>query len=293
MFNQKPNVMKIKKTTALLAAALFAASFSVAQNDATVEQNNNYNMADLEQSGSNEAMINQTSNASDISEQNEAFVSQTGQGNSLEYGVHGHSNLLESSQLGYGNQAIIEQGNWFDGDYNYGNHVILEQSSYGGGEMLEEGYEGTGNQAYLKLKGDENQIKVEQEGSGNYVGGMMVEGEMPEEGGEVTLLNADEQTAFFKYEGDQSNIDIDQEGSYNAVTGEVHNSYGTVDIDQEQLGNMAHIRVGGMENLRFNNEIYITQEGTMNASWVNQQSNGNMADVDQMGMGNISHITQQ
>ena len=287
--------MRIKKVTVLFAAAIFAAGISVAQNDATVEQNNNYNMADVEQSGSNEAMLTQTSTASGESEKNEAFVTQSGQGNFLDYDVKGHSNQLESSQLGYGNQAIIQQGNWFDGDYNYGNHVILEQTSYGGGEGDFEGTEtgyGSGNHAYLKLKGDENHIRVEQQGSGNYVGGMMLEGDGPgEEGPEI--LNGGGETAFFKYEGDGSDIDIEQDGNYNAVVGEVHNSYGRVDIDQGNQYNYAAVQVGGMESLKFRNEIHIDQSGSFNGAWVHQGSNANMADVDQTGMGNTSTINQQ
>jgi hypothetical protein len=288
--------MKIKKVTALFAAAIFAASFSVAQNDATVEQNNNYNMADVEQTGSNEAKLTQTSTASDQSEKNQAFVTQSGQGNFLDYDVKGHSNQLESSQLGYGNQAIIEQAKWKDSDNNYGNHVILEQTSYGGGEGDFEGTEtgyGSGNHAYLKLKGDENHIRVEQQGSGNYVGGAMMPegGESGEEGPEV--LNGGGETAFFKYEGDGSDIDIEQDGMGNAVLGAVHNSYGVVDIKQDNLSNLAAVQVGGMESLKFRNEIHIDQSGSFNGTWVHQGSNANIADVDQTGMRNASMINQQ
>jgi len=295
MFHQKSNYMHLKKITTIFTAVLFAASFTVAQNDATVEQNNNYNMADVDQSGSNEAVLTQTSNASGQTEKNEAFVSQAGQGNYLEYDVHGHSNLLESSQLGFDNQANIQQGNWYDGDYNYGNHVILEQTSYGGGEgdlAMSEELAGAGNDAYLKLKGDENHIRVEQDGSGNYVGGtMMMEGDGPGKGEGLSSMNGE--STFFKYEGDHSDIDITQEGNYNAVLGEIHNSYGRVDISQENLGNMAHIQVGGMEDLKFHNEIHVDQSGSINATWIHQGSNSNMAGVDQTGMGNTSFIYQQ
>ena len=287
--------MRIKKVTVLFAAAILAAGISVAQNDATVEQNNNYNMADVDQSGSNEATLTQTSTASGESEKNEAFVSQTGQGNFLDYDVKGHSNQLESSQLGYGNQAIIEQAKWKDSDNNYDNHVILEQTSYGGGEGDFEGTEtgyGSGNHAYLKLKGDKNHIRVEQQGSGNYVGGMMLEGgESGEDGPEI--LNGGGETAFFKYEGDGSDIDIEQDGLGNAVIGAVHNSYGLVDIEQDNLSNLAAVQVGGMESLKFRNEIRIDQSGSRNGTWIHQGSNANIADVDQTGMRNTSMINQK
>lgn len=287
--------MRIKKVTVLFAAAIFAAGFSVAQNDATVEQNNNYNMADVDQSGSNEATLTQTSTASGESEKNEAFVTQSGQGNFLDYDVKGHSNQLESSQLGYGNQAIIEQAKWKDSDNNYGNHVIMEQTSYGGGEGDFEGTEtgyGSGNHAYLKLKGDENHIRVEQQGSGNYVGGMMLEGDGPGEEGPA-VLNGGGETAFFKYEGDGSDIDIEQDGMGNALVGAVHNSYGRVDIDQDNQYNYAAVQVGGMESLKFRNEIHIDQSGSFNGTWVHQGSNANIADVDQTGMSNTSMIKQK
>jgi len=275
--------MIYKKFTYPLIAALLAAGVAVGQNEATVEQNNDFNEATVEQIGSNTAEVDQVSTATGPSEKNDASVMQDGQGNFLDYSVHGHSNMLDADQEGPGNQAVIQQGNWFDGDFNYGNDVKVEQISYGmGGDVVASEVSG-GNHAYLKLKGDENDIDAKQEGTANYIGGGM------EGGGELTA----ESQHFFRYEGDASTIDLDQEGMANYLGGEVHNSFGIVDTDQSGTYNTTLLSVGAESGLLFNNEIRVQQEGSFNGTYISQESNANKAAVHQNGMGNWSSISQQ
>ena len=273
-----------KKFTYALTAALLTAGVAIGQNEATVQQNNDFNEATVEQIGSNTAEVNQISKATGPSEKNEASVMQDGQGNFLDYDVKGHTNMLDADQEGPGNQAVIEQGTWHDGDFNYGNDVKVEQISYGmeGGDVEAAEAHG-GNQAYLKLKGDENDIDVKQEGTANYIGGGM------EGGGELTA----ESHHFFRYEGDASTIDMDQEGLGNGVLGEVHNSYGTVRTDQSGMGNFTLLSVGAESGLRFHNEIMVEQEGNWNRAGISQESNANKATIHQNGMGNTSGVMQR
>ena len=275
--------MITKKFTYALTAALLTAGVAFGQNDATVEQNNDFNEATVEQIGSNTAEVNQISKASGPSEKNDASVMQDGQGNFLDYDVEGHTNTLDADQEGPGNQAVIDQKSLHDGDFNYGNDVKVEQISYGmEGDMGATEAHG-GNHAYLKLKGDENDIDAKQEGTANYIGGSM------EGGGELTA----ESHHFFRYEGDASTIDLDQKGTANYLNGEVHNSFGIVDTDQSGTLNSALLSVGAESGLLFNNEITVQQEGTFNGTYISQESNANAASVHQNGMGNWSSVRQQ
>ena len=281
--------MITKKFTYALTAALLTAGVAIGQNEATVEQNNDFNEATVEQIGSNTAEVNQISKASAPSEKNDASVMQDGQGNFLDYDVKGHTNTLDADQEGPGNQAVIQQGTWHDGDFNYGNDVKVEQISYGmeAGDVEATEAHG-GNQAYLKLKGDKNDIDVKQEGTANYIGGGL-EGVAPEGGGEIGAASHH----FFRYEGDASTIDMDQEGLGNGVLGEVHNSYGTVRTDQSGMGNFTLLSVGAESGLRFNNEIMVEQEGNWNRAGISQESNANKATIHQNGMGNTSGVMQR
>jgi len=206
---------------------------------------------------------------------NFATVDQMGTENILDYDVFGYNNHMEAVQEdegnGRGNMAIIDQ-TWYDKE-NYGNEIFLTQRTNGG----------AGNRAYMKLKGDENEINVTQSGSWNQVVG---KGMFPDVAyGDVT--DGD----MFKYEGDKSDIDFTQAGNQNLISGEIHNSYGDIMVDQQGNVNKSFINVG--PGLKFNNDVTINQWGNSNLGNVSQMSNGNSAVINQMGNSNTSTISQQ
>ncbi len=257
------------------------------ENDAFVKQDAPKSYADVDQVGDlNTADINQ--NGTHPENENEAKVwqdgdfnttniGQLGDQNSAKHWVYGDDNMMNIDQTGYDNEAFVDQKNWEHNGNNY-NEITVSQTNNSGG---------MGNEFFAKLKGDDNDVNITQNGSWNRVQGL------------TGYWNYGNMGAAFKYEGDNSNIDMTQEGNQNVVFAEIHNSNGDIDVEQYNNVNQAHIDIAGPSGgLLSGNSVDITQTSTgsdftqSNYVDVTQRSDNNSAAVNQNGFDNTSTITQ-
>ncbi len=259
------------------------------QNDADIHQDYANQNADIDQVGDdnyanvtqksrpkpdlgNDAKVDQEGNS------NETSVDQDGDQNVAKHWVYGDDNNMTITQEGFDNQAVVDQASWKDVD-NYGNDVTITQQNSS---------QGMGNEFYAKLKGDENDINVTQNGSWNRVQGLT---------GYWSYGSLNE---AFMYEGDNSEIDMTQDGNQNVVFAEIHNSKGDIDVEQYNNVNRARIDIAGPGGgLLSGNSVDITQTST-GSNWtksnfvdVTQRSNSNSAVVNQSGFTNTTTIFQK
>jgi len=210
---------------------------------------------------------------------NWAKVKQTGDDNALDYDVVGHDNEFDAVQEDegankfsvHGNKAVIDQ-TWRDVDDNYGNDFDLTQKTNGG----------KGNRAYMRVKGDDNNFTVTQQGSWNQIkAGTMFP--------DIAFEDVSKED-LFKFEGDGADIVFTQHGNQNLISGEVRNSYGDVTVDQDGNVNEAFLDFGG--SLKFHNNATIIQDGNYNDASIEIGTNGNTANINQIGVDNQATTKQ-
>ena len=255
----------MKKLMSVLVAVVFMTGMVVAQNDATVEQINDYNKANVDQSGSNEADIYQkTTSDHESGTWNTANVTQEGESNYMDYEVEGYDNLLRSEQFGDNNKAYIDEGVWNDGS-NYSNNVFVEQDNTNSGDL--------GNFLRADLKGDENAFRFWQTGDNNSIRGAY---------GHITQVG----TESFAYEGDNSFVKVEQVGDDNVMRGNIYGTDQRVVVEQMGDENFSGVKIKdnlGTTEGSYKQFVTVRQWEKDNDSRVDIEGSDNRVLVEQHG----------
>lgn len=282
---------KLLFTIALLGGFIsFGQQAVVAQenneNKASVEQVNDHNIATVTQKGNATIFVKQTANnasavdaenvvTADQSGNSNAVIEQNGDNNTVNLHQQNNGNTLKKfEQVGSGNTAMIRQANK-DGSSNdieqikvegNVNNVEITQTKVGEGANVANVTNGQKEPATL-LKGDENTLKVNQEGGSNT-------------------------NYYTKVKGNANTVDVHQKGNGNSagyflVTGSDNN----VKISQEgtkQKFRKSNKNNGDVIDVRGNfNKINVTQKGSDNEiEQIYTNGDRNTVDYSQSGVGN-------
>ena len=275
------------KTYALgTLALLFTAGTAFAQsNDASINQIGN----------DNEAAVQQVYQVGGSGDDNEAFVTQTGDENTVgSLNQQGAGNWYEIVQSG--NQNIVER---------YPNQGSAKGGSY-------DGY------IFISQTGDKNKVwDADQAGSGNsieiYQDGrdiVNIEGQVSLEGGignSITINQFGGKNAVGVYsakgsgayqEGEANSMDITQEGGAKAGISSVYVSGATETFFKGlEEGGQGLVQLGDDNILTINQDgasivEFVIQKGNMNTSMIEQTGDLHNASVSQVGDSNSAVITQ-
>ena len=319
----------MKKLLTLLAVMIFSANITVAQNTGTVSQEGSDSYAELNQSSSSYAHIQQWQTGNHYANLDQtssvASIRQAGSGNvvsshpfnappsgafmqegsSLNVRQYGNNNTLVGSQSN--SSGIVHQNEMFD--HGDGNAAELIQSGGASATIEQEHYDDgsgyyEGNIARVTQEGASSAF-VRQDGGANVADALQVG-----DGHDISLTQ----------QGRNMDAAINQYGSYNTVEASQHNWNGTLGVNQgasdaassdngvyfrqtsgKNSFNSATIAQDGIGNMvgesgaKFvqtgNATLSVTQSGTSNVL-TGQQFNGS-ATVTQTGASNDAHVIQQ
>jgi len=201
------------KKTSLIFAALFSASFAMAQNTATTTQTGDNNEATTTQSG-----VDNLSTTEQLGNNNKGFTSQTGDRNSAEI-IQG-----KASPLGDNFASITQQG----GNDNVAG--ITQQNLKGQASILQDG---SSNKALLTQNGPNeagtsvSNAGIQQIGNRNILGGARTDNADPRLSNRATMLSDFKQDPV-------NTLRVLQEGDDNKAGVNVFNM---IDIEIDQIGN--------------------------------------------------------
>lgn len=270
----------MKKLFAIFVSVMFLAGFAFAQNTSTVDQTGDGNDADVTQTGSNTASIEQIANNST------ATQIQDGTGNVADLDQKGGwpagSTVVNETgyqeQIGSNNTATLWQladggsGGNTGNQYQEGSNNLVVAWQHTVDSDVDQDQIGNGNEAHSYQVGFNGYIKQYQNGTDN------VAAVDEQAGGGWVVGNIAEQSQT----GNWNKSEISQ--------------YGTGGAKNAQ-GNKAYITQNGSDNwagegLYSNGLFGIYQEGNYNEAEVTQNDNVNKSEVFQYGDGNMVDVNQ-
>jgi hypothetical protein len=286
------------KKTSLIFAALFAASFAMAQNTATTTQKGNSNEAETTQLGNNTATTMQEGN-SNIASQNQSGV------NTASITSVGDRNTAVQTQslgvLGAINEAtILQEGGGNTGDKTFDNFASQNQEGLSNVASIRQQEQGNGTAVQIQI-GEGNRATINQrnpwgaalpgnqsfqtqEGNNNVAEAAIVNGP-----GNLSLQNQKGDDNYSRVvQGNGSNTaEHEQIGNFN-YSFSTQNGRSDVFISQSGDDNIATTTQTGARNF-----IDIAQNGFGNNTGVNPYWNAVDRGVIQIGADNIAELSQK
>jgi hypothetical protein len=305
----------MKKLTTLLFILVFAGTTAFAQNNsATSTSNGDYNTSTIEQDGSSntaEVMQSGTSNSVMVdqgiqgitSNNDEAYVEQTGIGNNAElssrdgYGGSSSSVIYDVTQAGNYNharlrafnapaEANVDQAgtnNYADITQHTSDDMLVELSQSGVDNWVDIDQTHGADNAVLQatISGDYNTMDVEQTNGAWQKLVVDVSGSSNTITGTLGAHDADQFTAI---QGDGNTFDFYQDKSSDAGIS-VFGDYNDINLMQNGTGNSVFATVpwdkNGIVVNGMNNTVDVTQNSDYNTAVVNVSGAGNNATINQ------------